>query len=414
LICELRFRRDRLVTCWGVAVAVQSLLVIVAIVNTTSLGFSYRMSLDNDIRIYFEYARPILEGRLPYLEYRVEYPILAIAVFVAPLIAGTSFEAYRVGFMIEMMLLNSATVWLVARQVAKTDGIEQIPVRLAWYTVFFAVLCPLIVIRFDIVPMTLAFAAVYSMTRGRMVTGGVLIGLGILVKLVPGLVLLPIVAKAGPWRPREKALMGATATAGLGVVSWWLLGGYQVILSLRYHGERGLELGSLYASAFMVAHKVAGISILTGFGYGSMNIIGNGTNDAASLSTIVQGACLLLVVWRARRSGPGQEFRFAAASLLAYVAFGKVLSPQYLIWLLPFVCVLDGPTGKLARKVYLACVLLTNLIYPHLFLSLANLESHAVAVLVARNLGLIGLFAILLGSNQAAITPTRSSPEACS
>jgi Glycosyltransferase family 87 len=333
------------------------------------------------------------------------------------LIVARSFEAYRVVFIIEMMLLNAGTVWLVARQVTKTAGVEQVPVRLAWYTLLFAALCPMIVVRFDLVPMLFAFVSVYLMSRGRMAIGGILAGFGTLAKLVPALVLLPIVVLAVPWRPRARAIVGFAATVGLGGFGWWFIGGERILGSFRYHSERGIEIGSLYAAAYIVAHKVAGVMIVTQFDHTSMNIAANGSATAASLSTIIQGACLLLVAWRARRDGPGHEFRYAAAALLAYMAFGKVLSPQYVIWLLPFVCVLDGQTGKLARMGYLICALLTSTLYPRSFHQLCEYQNQAVLVLVARNLALIGLFAILLGptrTSPAAITPTQSSPEACS
>ncbi len=397
--------------------ALQTLLVVGGLHWSSSIGYA-RVPIYCDIEIYYDFARPILQGQLAYRDYRVEYPLLAMPVFLAPLIAGRSFEAYRVGFIVEMMLMNAATVWLVARQVAKSDGIDRVPVRLAWYTLFFAVLCPLIVVRFDIVPMTLGFAAVYCTTRGRMAVGGVLAGIGTLAKLVPCLVMVPILVRPGPWRPRLRALMGVSLTVVIGVFAWWVLGGPQILASLIYHSERGIEIGSLYSSAYMVAHKLAGALIFTTFDHTSMNIVGNGVGDAARLSTIIQLACLVLVAARARTSRPGQEYRFAAASLLAYMAFGKVLSPQYVIWLVPFICVVDGQAGKLARLTYLICVLLTSSLYPRLFHQLCFFENLPVVVLVSRNLALIALFAILLGPSTVKapgeITPTRSSPEACS
>jgi hypothetical protein len=398
--------RHRLAAYWIVAVAIQILIVVVSLVKSSALGYAH-LPVYCDIELYFDFARPILKGHLPYRDYPVEYPVLAIPVFFAPLIAGTKFEAYRIGFVIEMVLLNLWSVWLVARQVAKAEGVERVPGRLAWYTVFFAVLCPMMVVRFDIVPMTCAFAAVYFATSGRSMVGGVLAGVGTLVKLVPCLVLLPVLVVAGPFKPRFRVLEGWAVAVVLGGLLWWSLGGEQVLDSFRYHQVRGLEIGSLYSSIYMAAHKLAGVSIERTFGSGSMNINGPGTKLVASLATIIQGASLLLVGWRARRSAPGQEFRFAAAALLAYMTFGKVLSPQYVIWLVPFLCVLDGPIGQSSRKAYLACALLTNAVYPHLFHPLCFFEGQAVAVLVARNLALIGFFVILMGSTTQANPPRK-------
>ncbi len=121
---------------------------------------------------------------------------------------------------------------------------------------------------------------------------------------------------------------------------------------------------------------------------------------------------MLLVAGRSREAGPGQEFRYATAAILVYLIAGKVLSPQYLVWLLPFVCVLKGKTGTIARWLFLPICVLTTDLFPWQFGSLINLDSLPVAVLVVRNLALLALFAVLLGPRS--VTPTRSSPEACS
>jgi hypothetical protein len=233
-----------------------------------------------------------------------------------------------------------------------------------------------------------------------------------LVKLIPGLVVVPFLAGEGSWKSKGKGLATVALTVTLGALGWWALGGENVVRSFRYHGERGLEIGSLYASAYLVAHKLAGVWVFSHFDHGSMNLSGPGSHDAASLSLILQGALLVLVAGRARGADGGQAMRLAATAMLAYMLPGKVLSPQYLAWLIPFVCVLGGASGTAARRVFLACCVLTTALYPHLFHALSYFEPGPVVVLAARNIGLAWLFAILLGPRP--VTPTRSSPAACS
>ena len=388
--------KRRLLVYWAIAVSLHALIALVSLSFPSAFGYRGKILVSDDVKIYFQYALPILGGHLPYRDYPVEYPILAIPFFVAPLIAGVSFDAYKFAFAMEMLAVDAGAVWLVARQVEESDGIGRVPGRLAWYSLCFFSLCPLIVSRFDLVPMLLAFAAARRMASGRMAVGGMAAGLGVLVKLVPGLVVVPFLASVGPWKPKAKGLAAFASTVAMGGLGWWLLGGEQVVRSFRYHGERGLEIGSLYASLYLVAHQVAGVWVFSHFDHGSMNLSGPGSHDAASLSTILQGALLVLVASRARDASPGQGMRFAAAALLAYILAGKVLSPQYLIWLIPFVCVLEGKAGATARRVFLACCLLTTALYPHLFHALSFFEPVPVAVLAARNAGLAWLFAILL------------------
>ena len=175
--------------------------------------------------------------------------------------------------------------------------------------------------------MLLAFAAARWMANGRMAMGGLAAGLGVLVKIVPGLMIVPLLACRGLWKAKGRGLAAFAATVCVGGFGWWFLGGEQVLRSFRYHGERGLEIGSLYASAYLVAHKLAGVWIFTHFDHGSMNVSGPCIRCGEAVP-ILQGALLLLVAGRARDAGPGQILRFAAAALLAYILPGKVLRPS--------------------------------------------------------------------------------------
>ncbi len=387
--------RTRLLIYWSIAVAFQSILAMVAVSFPSAFGYGIKSLVFEDLKFYYNVARPILEGQLPFRDYSVEYPILAIPLFAVPLIAGSHFDTYKYAFTAEMLLFNAWAVWLVARAVEESEGIGKVPERLAWYSLFFAILCPMIVLRFDLAPMLLAFASARWLARGRMGAGGVAAGLGVLVKLVPGLVMVPFLASRAEWRPKATALVAIALTVAVGGFGWWCLEGPFIVRAFRYHGERGLEIGSLYASAYMVAHKLAGLRIFTRFDHGSMNVSGPGASHLASLSTILQAALLVLVALRARQFSR-DGMRFAAAALLAYVIAGRVLSPQYLIWLIPFLSVLGGKVGISARWAFLACCVLTTALYPHLFQTLSIFDPLPVTVLAARDLGLAWLFVILL------------------
>ena len=82
------------------------------------------------------------------------------------------------------------------------------------------------------------------------------------------------------------------------------------------------------------------------------------------LAMPIQAAALLLVLWRARLSSAEDWPRFAAAILLAFIVTGKVLSPQYLIWILPFLAVMEGATGRRTRAIFLAGCLVTAFVFP--------------------------------------------------
>jgi hypothetical protein len=117
----------------------------------------------------------------------------------------------------------------------------------------------------------------------------------------------------------------------------------------------------------------------------------------------MQVAAVLIVMWRFRRSDASDGLRFSTAAILAFILLGKVLSPQYLIWLFPFVSVLDGFTGNLARKLFLLSCLSTALIYPGPgFRLVLDHQAGAILLLSLRNALLLWLLQVLVfGSERA-------------
>ena len=89
---------------------------MVAASSPAAFGYGGKIQVFDDVKLYFNDARPILDGKLPYRDYPVEYPVLAIPLFLAPLVAGSDFEAYKLAFVAEMLLFNAGAVWLVARR----------------------------------------------------------------------------------------------------------------------------------------------------------------------------------------------------------------------------------------------------------------------------------------------------------
>ena len=85
--------------------------------------------------------------------------------------------------------------------------------------------------------------------------------------------------------------------------------------------------------------------------------------------------------------------------------FGKVLSPQFLIWLVPLVALVRGRRGLAAGSVLVACMVLTQIWFPYRYWRLAlDFDPAASWLVLVRDLGLVALLAIL-------VWPTRSVHE---
>jgi len=350
-------------------------------------------------RIYYEYASQAMQGQVPYRDYLVEYPILTFPLFLVPRLFVSDFARYCIGFAAQMLFFDVAAIVLIARQVAATEGPERVAGRLAWYTVFCASLAPLVVGRFELAPMVFAFAAARWWFAGRPVLGGLTAGLGALLKVFPGLVAAPAlvweVARLRTSRARGSLAFFLTVAAG--TAGWFFLGGSNVLDSFRYHAARGLGIESLYAGALLAWGKLAGIDVPWVIEHKAVHLVPEWGSRSAALASPLQAAALLLVLFQFRRRGMVEGVRYAGAALLASLVTAKVLSPQYLVWLFPFVVVQSGWTGSRARWLFLFACLTTALIYPGPgFALLLDHQGAAIFLLNLRNILLLALLALLL------------------
>jgi hypothetical protein len=132
--------------------------------------------------------------------------------------------------------------------------------------------------------------------------------------------------------------------------------------------------------------------------------VGTGPDVLAVLVTLAQAAALVGIwVWFAR--GPADRERLvraSAAAVCAFIALGKVFSPQFLIWLIPLVPLVCGRRGLRAAGLLAASMLLTQAWFPFRYWDLALRFDPASSWLVlARDLAMIGLLGVLLWPERA-------------
>ena len=114
----------------------------------------------------------------------------------------------------------------------------------------------------------------------------------------------------------------------------------------------------------------------------------------SSVLAITLVLVVALVYWR----GPDDDARLVtafAAVVTAFTVFGKVLSPQYLTWILPFVPLAAGRRGLYAAGTLLAALALTQ---PYSYGGRVLDFDWTVWPLLARNLLLVATFALLYAS----------------
>ncbi len=350
----------------------------------------------NDLAIYRDAGEAILGGQIPYRDFFIEYPPGSLPAFVPPALFSVDRAGYITLFASEMALVLVVALVLTALAARKLRGLWAWPVPALTFVAAAIMLYPVAVTRYDAaVALTLAGGALGAALGGRYVyLAYASLGLGAAAKLVPALATVPLA--------RREAARGYAVFFGVLVLFFApavLLGGDRFLNTFAYHAERGLQVESLAASILLKLGWVNGIS----FEYGAFEVHGRGVGLASSLSLPMTGVLLLitaLAMYRHHRRGgldAGRFPRYAAALILAFMLGSKVLSPQYIIWLLPLVPLgAEGLAGAGVSLIFLTACWTTTQVFPIHYGDLLNGRYPGPDLLLARNLLLVILWALLL------------------
>jgi hypothetical protein len=255
--------------------------------------------------------------------------------------------------------------------------------------------------RFDLWPALLTLGAVTALAGRRHRLGFGLLGLAVAAKLYPA-VLLPV-AVVHVWHRRGRREAGIcagvlAATILLLTLPLLIVAPHGLWSSLAGQAERPLQLESLGSSFLLVAHQAVGLGLSVVFSHGSNNLGGHGADLVATGQTLL-GFVALVALWIAYGRGPATPerlLRYSAACVCAFVAFGKVLSPQYLIWLVALVLIVPGRRGDVAAVFLAIAMLVTQLWFPSHYISLAyRLDPRASWLVFGRDVMLVGLLLTL-------------------
>jgi uncharacterized membrane protein len=391
---------------WGTAPLIGALGVAMFVASwiTIHYGFFARGQV-RDTPLYEYYGDATVHGYLPYRDFGVDYPPGALPAFVIPsLWAGPShFSRYQQLFDVEMALCGAVIVRLVGFVLERLNAsTARIATGVAIAATAPLLLGSIMLSRYDLWPAMVTAAAVAALVAGRGRIAFALLGLAIAVKLYAG-ILVPV-ALAYIWRRRghKEALVCVAALAAVLVACFGpflVLAPHGLSDSIIRESSRPLQIESLGSSLLLAAHQLTGTTITVVTSYGSQNLVGSIPDLLATLQTVAQAILLLLILilFLRRPAEPEALVLACAASVCAFVASGKVLSPQFLIWLVPLVAILRGRRGLPAGALLVAVMVLTQVLVPHRYFKLAfELTPTETWLLVARNLLLVILVAVLL------------------
>jgi uncharacterized membrane protein len=359
-------------------------------------GGLFRAARFRDVHVYQGYAEKLLDGALPYRDVFVEYPPGAFAVFMPPTAFGAAH--YNAAFKSLMALCGVATLVLLALVLAELRAsTTRTRIAVALFALSPIALGPISLNTYDAWPALLTMLALWLFLRGRLLPAFGVLGLAVSAKVYP-LVLVPL-ALWFAWR-RDGARRAALGLGVLVLVAAAVIAPFAayaphgVYESFHAQASRGLQIESLGASVLLVLDRLGlyHARVVETFGVAGRNLSG-GAADAVAAGLLVLEALAVVTVWwlYARTRDLYEQLPLAfAAAVAGFLAFTKVFSPQYLVWLLPLVL---ASGGGVAIGLLAAVLVLAQVWFFH-YHALFRLD-WPVWLLLVRNLAMVALYGVL-------------------
>ncbi|MEW2633488.1 glycosyltransferase family 87 protein [Streptomyces sp. NPDC048389] len=331
-----------------------------------------------DVSVIYQGWHEILRtGTYPLDDVTWQYPPGAALAILAPgLLPGLG---YTSAFFLLVLLCDL----LVLVMLLRTDR-SRAARRGAWVWVAgVPLLGPTVYARYDLMVTAVAVGALLAGVHRPRVMGA-LAGVGALLKVWPLLVLLG--TPGG--RATRRSWSAAAVTVSAALVTAAAVPG--ALAFLAFQRDRGTEIESLGALVFHVWRHFGwqGQVLLN---YGSVEFLGPYVPLVSALALALSVAALgWLAVWRVR----AREFTAATpcdaafAAVLLFTTTSRVISPQYMVWLvgLAAVCLVHRSSRMLRPALLvLAATAVTFLEFPVWFSHVVASDLPGIALLVVRN-----------------------------
>ncbi|MGW3513103.1 glycosyltransferase 87 family protein [Streptomyces sp. NPDC000994] len=368
-----RRRLAGVLAVWGASRAVLVLFVFEVFVLAGAEDVMADVSV-----IYRGWYEVLRQGGFPVDDVTWQYPPAAALAILSP--AALPFLGYTAAFHVLALLADLAVLCLLLCAGRRPGR----PLRGAWvWTAGTPLLGPILYARYDVMVTAVAVAALLTGVRHPRAMGA-LAGFGALLKVWPVLLLPGLRGTAGR-RAWTAAAVTAAALASLFALT--MPGALAFVTAQR---DRGLEVESPAALVLHVARHFGwnGQVLLT---YGSLEFVGPYTDVVSTASLALTAAAVgWLLLWRlrARRFRPHTAAQAAFTAVLLFTVTSRVLSPQYLVWLigLAAVCLCFPDDGmRLPAGLVLAAAPVTALEFPVYFTHVVASDSLGVTLLLLRN-----------------------------
>ncbi|MET8840756.1 glycosyltransferase 87 family protein [Streptomyces rubiginosohelvolus] len=356
--------------------------------------------------IYRGWYEVLLTGTYPLDDVTWQYPPGAALAVLSP--ALLPLWEYATAFFVLVLVCDALVLGLLL-YAGRRPGIRAAG---AWvWVVGVPLLGPTIYARYDLMVTAVAVAALLAGVR-RPRALGALAAFGALLKGWPALLLVGV-RKGRPTRAAWTS--AALSAAGLAAAfALWMPGAFAF---LAFQRDRGTEIESLGALVFHLARQF-GWEGRVELRYGSMEFVGP---HVELVSTLALGLAVLALGWlllwrlRARSFTVRTPAEAAFTAVLLFTVTSRVISPQYVVWLvgLAAVClVFRGTAMTLPAVLVLVAAGVTLLEFPVGFVHVVESDARGVTLLVVRNGLLVAASLIAAGRLWRSTVPGRPGAEA--
>jgi hypothetical protein len=362
---------------------------------------------DGDTRRYFAYSNAILgrpydgfflrtaadparpsetdhvivrpERRLiPWRDFTVEYPPGMLATALLPALLTSDFRVYHFLFGLLMEVLLTVSVWLCTKsadRISPGSGRDTLVLSI----VFVAALGVVSVRRYDGAVALAISAAIYGLVARRPNLSGFSLAAGAIVKGTP-LLLAPLGAifwaRQARFRELIRGIIACALTGAVAAAIYGLVAGPHALDTLAYHADRPVQIESPYGAFLMLAGWFNPGLVHIVSSYGSDNIQSIWEPSLREVASALPGLMIVGVIvwfWRIMGRAGDEETRHRAllaactAILVAFIGFGKVFSPQYVLWLLPSGVIVGALSSERSRFLLIAAAAATQVEYPFIY-----------------------------------------------
>ena len=382
----------------GSGAALAALLVLIAGWALTLWVAPWNDERVNDLFVYRTFAAPVLDGGLPYRDVAFEYPPLAAPAIALPGLAGTRAETFRWAFALWTLAAAAAVVLLCGALARRTGGDAR---RAMLAAAAAPLVCgALLRTHFDLFPVALVLGALLLLVRDRTRAGFAVLGLGVMTKAFP-IVIAPIAIAWLLARGRRRdawqgalvcgAVMAALALAAVAASPGGALD------AVRYHLDRPVQIESSPALAVLALDAVGAGHAETVSSFRSDGLLHPASGAVTWLFlTFLVAVVALLSARVVGRAGLRELVVASLAACAGFALLGKVLSPQFVIWVVPLGALAFAWRMHALAAAVATVAVLTQIEFPAHYFDVVAREPFAIGLVALRNVALAAVIALAL------------------